>query len=79
MTEEVTTKQSAQERAAAQFWDELPVKFAGPEPEVSQGYPFAWLDEILNLWDDLKWWQIALSACGLIALSWLVAAVVFGK
>jgi len=76
MTEEVTTKQSAQERAAAQFWAAGQV--AGPEPEVSQGYPFAWLDEILNFWDRRTWWQRLGFSCVLVAVLWLVVEVLLG-
>jgi hypothetical protein len=71
---------TAHGKASAVFWaPDMPVQFVGPEPDESRGYPFAWLDEILNTWDDLSWWQIALSACGLIVVAWLVAAVVFQK
>lgn len=73
-------KQSAQERAAVKSWEpDLPVRFVGPEPdEAVQAYPFAWLDEILNIWDSLSWWQIALVACGLVVLCGMVAGILTG-
>lgn len=76
---EVIPKQSALERAATVFWaSDLPVQLVGPEPEESQGYPFAWLDRLLNEWDACNWWQKILVVCVLTVVCSLVAGVVVG-
>lgn len=74
-------KQSAQDKAAAEFWrPDLPVQFVGPEPEeIQSGYPHSWLDYLPNLWDLMSWWQRVGFSIVLVALSWLVAAVVVPK
>jgi hypothetical protein len=59
---EVVPKQSAQERAAAKFWEpDLPVQFVGPEPEVEKPSIAA----TLFLW-----------ACGLVAFCLVVSLMV---
>lgn len=42
------------------------------------GYPFTWLDEILNFWDDLSWWQAVLFVFGIVAVCGMVAGVLTG-
>ena len=42
------------------------------------GYPLTWLDEMLNFWDDLAWWQRVLLVFGIVAVCGMVAGVLTG-
>ncbi len=64
--------QSAQERAAAEFWK------VDLSSESNPGYPFELLDAPMNFWDRCNWWQKVLVVCGLIVVCGMVAGVLTG-
>ena len=57
--------------------ESTPLQTANSDSSNSE-YPLAWLDTLLNAWDDMSWWQRVLFVCAVIVVCGMVAGVLTG-